>query len=221
MKVTRLPLLIIIIVLSTTSCRKLPEDLDGFTGVGRVEIENRTLASFENVHLSSVVNAMIFESRSQTVSVIAGANILDLVTTEVRENTLYVNVENGDFEGTAVTIEIGIPSMASLTTDGTNSVDLLGITTNFLEANLQGEGHIFISGETDELIVNSTGSTDFDGFGFLAKTCKVSHSGTGKISVSVGSSLFGTLTSSGDIVYQGSPQIEIDVTGRGRIIDAN
>jgi hypothetical protein len=99
------------------------------------------------------------------------------------------------------------------------------MTANFntqrTDALLSGSGDIKLSGTTTSQSVVLSGSGSYSTFGLMSNICVMNSSGSGNAEISVSDELDANLSASGNISYKGMPTITSNVTGSGRLIDAN
>ena len=105
--------------------------------------------------------------------------------------------------------------------NGSGKFNFNGFVGKKFTATLSNSGDVLLTGNADEVNVTSTGSSNFDAIGLAAKKAKVVNNGSGAISVSAESNLDATITSSGKVVYAGTPKIKIQNTGTGQLEKKN
>jgi hypothetical protein len=89
---------------------------------------------------------------------------------------------------------------------------------------LAGSGTISVARESsllDNLEISIGGSGSFQGFSLPTKRCITTITGSGNTEISVNETLEGNISGSGSIFYQGQPQISVNITGSGRVVDSN
>ncbi|MEP5614136.1 MAG: DUF2807 domain-containing protein [Cyclobacteriaceae bacterium] len=217
MKISIYAVLFSIIILS--GC----ENLDGpqIQGSENVISESREVGSFESIHISSVINATI-EQGEQAVSIRANDNIMDLIYTEVRDNILYIDLEEGNYGEISITVAITNDQLLTLTTVGVNSVFVQQFNDlDRLEVNIEGVGDIQMSGSAREVAINSSGSSNLEAFDFICENCEIDLTGVGNVQITVTEELVGALSGVGNILYKGSPEIDVEVTGVGNVVNSN
>lgn len=206
-------------ILLTTSCES---DSPQITGSGVIVSETRTVDSFESVHISSIADVTITKGATNGLLVRSDNNIIGLVKTEVRGNTLFIDLEDGSYD--KVTLEVNVSSevLTELTTTGVNSVEVNDFEElDKLSVSISGVGNVKLRGSAEELEINNSGATNFEGFDFIANSCKVEVSGVGSVELTVVDLLSGTLSGVGNIRYKGSPTLDVAVSGVGSVINAN
>lgn len=105
--------------------------------------------------------------------------------------------------------------------NGSGNINFNGFVGKKFIATLSNSGDVTVNGNADEVNVTSTGSSNVDAINLPAKKAKVVNNGSGAISVSAESSLDATITSSGKVVYSGTPKIKIQNTGTGQLEKKN
>lgn len=104
---------------------------------------------------------------------------------------------------TGDTLELRISSTGSIN---------LSVTVKNLKATGTSTGRFILSGSADQAEINLSSTGDFDGYSFQLVDAKVSVSSTGSAYVNVSGDLVGTISSIGNIVYDGNPA---SVTSKG------
>ena len=241
MKTIITPLLLFTLLIAV-SCSD--DDVDGF---GPVITEELQLASFQNVdfQIAGVVN--IKQGPVQQVMVTSQANIIQSLNTRVVNNTWEINFgSNGSYNYRVMEITITLPNVSGIALSGSGSmtleafenqselqIALLGsgnmdieqlVGSNRVTVDLAGSGTINVARESsllENLEISISGSGSFRGFSLPARNCSTSITGSGNTEVTVNEELDGIISGSGSIFYMGRPQISINITGSGRVVDAN
>ena len=104
---------------------------------------------------------------------------------------------------------------------GSGNTSFNGFVGKKFTATLSNSGDVSVTGNADEVNVTSTGSSNVDALSLPAKKAKVVNNGSGTITVSAASNLDATISSSGKVVYSGTPKIKIQNTGTGQLEKKN
>jgi len=205
MKTDNYFLIVVVLFLCTTAC----ED-DGDTkekkvvGTGPVVTKTLDLSSFNNIKLVGVANFYITIGTPQSVVLKAQQNIIDVITWEVANQTLKVELEEN------VTIENHEEIRFDITMPEINRIELTGV------------GNFVLSGDDqDELTIVLTGVGHVKAFDMKVGTCTITSSGVGDCEVYVLNELIVTISGVGNVYYKGNPAITETVTGIGELIPAN
>jgi len=173
-------------------------------GEGPVVAETLDLDSFSKIANSGVANFYITIGSPQSVILKAQQNIIDVMTYEVKGQTLDIGLEkNVSIENhEEIRFEITIPTIS--------------------EIELTGVGDFYLSGDDqDELTINFTGVGNVESFDMKVGSCYITLTGVGNCEVYVTDVLDVTITGVGNVYYKGTPAITSSITGLGQLINSN
>lgn len=172
-------------------------------GSGPVESEIRPVSDFTGVNVTGQCNTDISIGDSFYVELFAQAQVLDVMTTEVRNNILNIGF-NPDF---------------NVNTDEEISATIVLPSINFI--GLSGAGGFVLSGEKQaRLDIQISGAGDVQAFNLPVDVCNIGISGTGNCEVHVMETLQAGISGVGNIFYKGSPDITSDISGVGNVVAA-
>jgi len=209
-------------------------------GNGRTATVRRVVGDFTNVtsYGDFIVDVSIGETTS--VSVEADENLLSYIETYIKGNTLVIETEDNQCieSREQIYVHIVTPSVYELkmsgsgviycddvTADelkyvltGSGDIQSTGLSVNFIEANLTGSGEISLSGSADQTDFLISGSGNIKALSLEQNKCIATVSGSGTIYTFVNELLDALISGSGNIVYKGEPEKEVNITGSGRVI---
>ena len=211
-----LPIVLLLALIS--SCSR-----DTITGSGDLTSEFRNVANFTKVSSEGIFEVTITQGTSQSIEIIADDNIMHKVKTKVVNNELrlYLDDDNS-YRDINLQANIAVPRVNGIKNSGAGNVTIYDVMEDgsFNVFN-SGSGNISIDGYAESLSIKNEGSGNFYGFLFDINICNVDISGSGNGEVSCVDNLDIHIKGSGDVYYLGSPSIEADISGSGKIIDAN
>lgn len=212
-----LPLIFLLISMSSCS------DDDLIIGSGNPTSEFRSVANFSKISAEGVFDITITQGSVQSVEIIADDNIIHKVKTKVVSNELklYLDDDN-NYRGIILEVNIIVPSINSVKNSGVGNITILDVDTidNFYVYN-SGTGTISIAGTAESLTLENEGSGKFNGFQFIVSTCDVEIIGSGDCEVNVINQLHVDIEGSGDAYYKGSPVIDANISGSGKLVNSN
>lgn len=189
-----------------------------------VEVRN-VVGSFNSIVISSAIDLIISQSNSTAVAVSASeAKYVDGITTEVRNNTLYIGYKSNmgwgakymrAYVSVPTLMKIGASGACNVKTEGTFKTDDLEIvlsgSSDFKGAvkvtNLKliasGSSDFVISGSATNLRAGLSGASDLKAFELSADYCDVSASGASDIQILVNKELKAAASGASDIFYKG------------------
>lgn len=236
-------LLLIAVVCFGTSCKR-----NIIKGNGPEATETRAAQQqFTSITIEAPVNAVITvtEGAAADVQVSGYKNLVSLIKTEIKGNTLRVYTDDLTHIDTDkdIVVTITIPSLSNLDITGAGEATVAGtlkaekfnlditgagdvtidnITGNTFIANLSGAGSLNVkNGSVNSVVYEVTGAGEVTSFPLIAKHVEANVTGAGDVELNATEQLDANITGVGNISYKGHPAIKQSVTGAGSIEDAN
>jgi hypothetical protein len=224
---------VLITLLIIVSCNVIGE-----MGSGNVIREERKVSSFNGIDVSGAFDVILIQGTSNSVIVEADDNLMDLIRTEVRGNTLVIDnkkpihhskslklfitfteLKSIDLSG-AVDIESqGKLTLPELAISGSGASDgKLDMDVQKLSIDCSGGSKLKLSGSAKDVDVEASGAVDLIAFDFPAETYKLSISGAGKADINVSKELNVDISGAASVHYKGNPTKNIqDISGAGSV----
>ena len=243
--------LLALMVIFFSSCDKngincIGSSLETIKGEGSIVTSTLNLNNFTGIDLSFADNVTISYGTTQEVKATGHANIINRIKTNVTNNIWDVALEDGCYQDYELSIHITIPTLNKIYLSGSGNIVVNDFSNqSALEVKLSGSGNITLNDfeGTTNLAVTLSGSGDikgnkaistlnnfnltlngsgnYQGFPISGKACTVLLSGSGNCELTAYNTLNATLSGSGNISYKGNPTITQNITGSGRVINAN
>jgi hypothetical protein len=239
-----LPLLALITLFLLPGCGK--ENMgDCVKSTGKVMQQNRSVAAFDKLEVEDNINVFITFGDENELVAEAGENLLPLIITEVKDNTLIIRNDNKcnwvrSFE-VPVNVYLKSTGLQSITSRGFGLIETLDtlVTDVFTAEHWLASGKIKLRIDAQEVYLKShTGVGDFDCIGkagylylyssshgifrtenLVADNCYALNFGTGDFHVNVSDTLIVSLSSLGNIYYNsGVTIITEQISGSGTTI---
>ncbi len=229
-----------------SSCQK-SDPIDCFKSTGKDITETRDASYFNKIVLEDNVNLVLTQSDDYAISVFGGKNVLKKVRTDInnevlniknnnscnwmrsfdREITVYAHVKtlnNIEYRGSG-----DISSTNTLTGDslhlnvweGAGKVDLdVNLHRNYIFFHI-GTANIHYSGNAYLSYISLTSFGPIYAENLATRFTYVTNKGSNVCYVNSNLRLEATITNLGDIYYFGDPEISLNDTGEGELINAN
>ena len=215
--------ILLILLGSSTSCF-----FSGVKGNGNVVTKNRNISDdFVRVKASAGIDVFITQNGEMSLVVEADENLHELIKTEVRNGTLYIESKKNIWTAKAKKVhlsiekllEIEVSSGAELTSENTlNANDLKIIATSGAELNLHlnvdslycessSGADVNLDGRANNFNVNSSSGSDIDAYGLETSYCIAKASSGSNIKVNVNKTFDGDASSGADIQFRGNAKI--------------
>ncbi|MGI9657786.1 MAG: head GIN domain-containing protein [Gaiellaceae bacterium] len=193
-------------------------DGGGVRGSGTSASEAREVESFTKVESDGAADIVVSIGEPQSVMVETDDNLLALLETDVRGDTLRIRFRDRVRSTAGLDVAITVPALEDVTINGAADVEIEGASGGNLGFTINGAASIYATGKVDRVDVDINGAGDVQLFELVAETVDISISGNGDVEVHATRSLSARLSGSGQVVYDGDPaEVDTSVTGSGSI----
>jgi hypothetical protein len=207
-------------------------------GNGNIRTSERTVSSFNKIHISGSAEVRFHESQEYRASVTVDSNLDEYVEVYVSGNVPNIRTRNGYFcSFTKLLVDVYCPVLTRVSMSGSGyfegadtittpvfAADISGngkisgrIECESFSAKISGSGKINVTGNSGSSKISISGAGTFYGDTFTVNTAVVSISGSGNVNVYVTNSLKADISGSGTIYYRGNPQVNSKISGSGRV----
>jgi len=160
--------------------------------------QERNVEGFNGIKFEGVGNVNVYPGENYLVIVKTDSNLMDRVLTTVSGNILQITHKSGQFNASELTINVYMPEIKSIALNSAGNIKVFNGNSSELNISLSGAGNI----EAQDLQVQNV---------------TVNNSGAGNVKIWAINTLNGTLSGAGNILYKGSPTVNINKTGTGNI----
>lgn len=193
-------------------------------GSGNLVKEDRNIdASIINLDSRGTVDITIkiVPDAQPSLSVQADDNLINMVTTKLKGDTLVVENEGNYSTQNKMFVELTLPSLEKIKNSGTG--DITGILiTDKTTIQTSGTGSFKIEGVAKHLELVDSGTSDLSLKGLQAKSIDLRNSGTGDVKCWATESLTIRNSGTGDVKFWGNPiNVSKSNTGVGKIDSKN
>jgi hypothetical protein len=176
-------------------------------GSGIVKTEKRSIASFDSIDANYVGSIQVRSQGQDSLEISGDDNIIPLITTEVKNGTLYIRPTKGYNPQQKLQIIISTPDLKKFVFDGVGKANLSNVKNDRLEIVVNGVGDFSASGETKEADITLSGVGSLDAKNLHTVNAKVNSTGVGNVDIYVTGQLDAQASGVGKINYYGSPKI--------------
>ena len=211
---------------------------DCIQGEGELINEKRDVSGFDRIKLDMSARIILTQDSSFSMMIEAQENILDILTTDVNNATLDIDLK--EFCITShepITIFISMPEIKKLEINSSGKIiaknmirakkidleidgsgDIIaGIKAEKIYADINGSGEIELGGICKSLSVDINGSGEFYGMDLKSSDADIDISGSGNCTIYVLDELKVDINGSGDVRYKGDPDLNTDISGSGNV----
>ncbi|MBN1295333.1 DUF2807 domain-containing protein [bacterium] len=208
-------------------------------GDGPVIVDQRNVEAFTGIRVNGSMDVTVTQGEQQTVAVHGEENLIPLIETIVRDDTLVIGSRNGIVSSQEIRVIITIPRLNAVQVDGSGEIEATGVWTgeefvavvngsgditvkmcdvDRITCRVSGSGDATLSGSTRELTCHLNGSGDIDASEMAAVQANAELHGSGDIRIRASATLNAKVVGSGDIHCTGDAEITRSIVGSGSII---
>ncbi len=211
--------------LSLTACEDITIKVGnkkGVKGSGVAATETRALTPFTGVDLAGVGKLVlkVGEGSAYSVKVTADDNLLPLVETIVKGDTLTIQLKDSVSLTNSVgfTYEITAPKIEKIESSGAASIEAGGFNGGKLNVDVSGVGSVKLAGRVEEFRADLSGAGSLDTTSLAADDVKLDLSGVGSADVRADKRIRANVSGLGSITWHGSAtDVKTDVSGLGSV----
>lgn len=186
--------------------------------------EMRRVDSFTSVRNKGAFEVNIQVGPEQSVKVTADSDIMDKIETEVRGDTLHIQMDRDfswrDYRNIdTLRVDITVPALEAVRVDGSGDFEVRGVDDGDFRANVNGSGDIeLIDAKADTLSIDIKGSGDVEVSG-NCNSIDVEVKGSGDVSARDMECKNGDIgiMGSGDVMVYLSESVEVGIMGSGDV----
>jgi len=198
-------MLICIAVIGTAGCSLI--NVNKVNGSGVVKTEKRSLAQYTALDVNCPASLEVRLQERETFEISGDDNLIPLITTEVKNNTLYIRSTKEIAPREKLRITLSNPDLASFSFRGAGDANLSNIKNDRIEIVLSGAGELTASGETKEASITLSGAGSVDAKNLLAAKAKADSTGVGSLDIYATEQLEAKASGVGEINYYGNPKV--------------
>ncbi len=189
------------------------------TGSGVPKSEDRNLSeSIQSISLYGIGQMKVIIGDQASLKVTADENMLQYVTSEVKDGRLSVGVGNGSYVWhNPPQCLMTIPELKSITLEGQTQMDVEGLNEASLSIEADGQCSIVLSGTAAEQIIRLEGQCVCDATNLKGTTAIVNSKGQCNIRLSSLQSVEGEIGGVAVLLYQGNPMLKIQTNDAAKV----
>jgi hypothetical protein len=203
--------------------------------------ETRSVSGYTGIDFSTFGKVNISQGSSESLTIEGRDNLVPLVTTSVKNGTLYIamkpniNVTTLNTEN-LLTFTISVKDLSSISISGLGNVLMDSLSTSDFKVSMSGAGqfklnqltattvgidisglgNVEIAGTATSATVNISGAGNANCPDLKLQSANVTIPGLGNATLWVTDQLTGNISGAGSVSYYGSPQTSTQVSGLGK-----
>jgi len=198
-------LTLLVIILTSSSCKFGHHS--GVRGSGTRKTEARELKAFKTIDTTGSFEINITAQKPASFEIEADDNIVPLIKTEVRGDTLFVTTEQSINPSRSVRLRVTLPELAAVTSRGAGEINIVDANSDSLKLESLGAASIEAAGKAKTVTISSTGAGKVDAGNLIAEKANVDVKGAASVEVNASEQLDVTVAGAGSVQYSGNPKV--------------
>ncbi|HET9713791.1 MAG TPA: head GIN domain-containing protein [Pyrinomonadaceae bacterium] len=186
-------------------------------GSGKRVVEKRQIPAFTSIETNGAFTIAITCQKEPSLEVEGDDNVLQLVSTEVKNNVLHLKSSKGYSTSEPVKFRITVPNLEGLTVSGAGKVDIKEMKSDTFAIDSEGAPYITVAGDTKILKVDSNGAGKIDTYNLRASKGTVECNGATIVDLFVADELDVKVNGPSTVTYKGDPVVNKNINGPGRV----
>ncbi|RYY54027.1 MAG: DUF2807 domain-containing protein [Chitinophagaceae bacterium] len=231
-------LIAILTIALLPSCRLMSRN--SVRGDGNVVNQTRNISNFSGVEAGGAVDVYLSTDSGYSVRVEADQNLQEYIEVYLDGGTLRIrNANNTSVEPSRpIKVYVSAPNLEKLGASGASNIYGSGkiTTSREMDIDLSGASRIRaeiksprvtvemsgacsaeLKGETRDLSIEASGSSDLKAFDLLAENVDIDISGAGSVEVYASVKLNAGASGASNIRYKGTASVSTDISGAGSV----
>jgi putative autotransporter adhesin-like protein len=186
-------------------------------GSGKRVSEKRQIPAFTSIETNGAFTITITCQKEPSLEVEGDDNVLQIVTSEVKNNVLHLQSSKGYSTSEPVKFKITVPNLEGLTVSGAGKVDVKEMKSDTFAIDSEGAPYITVGGDTKNLKVNSNGAGKIDTYNLRASKGTVECNGATIVDLFVADELDVKVNGPSTVTYKGDPVVNKNINGPGKV----
>ncbi len=178
----------------------------------------RGVDNFSSIELSCPADVIYKVAECSTMKIEGPSNVLPLLCTIVKNNVLYIDIEQPVNLVGPLKLEISSPMLLEVTVNGSGSMSLQNVESSSFNATLNGSGNIDIQGNIQKINIDIQGSGNVKAYKTCVNSAHISVVGSGNAKMYVTNTVQAKVVGPGCIKVKGNPvNRQVQTIGPGKI----
>ncbi len=209
-------------------------------GDGNVVKESRSVSSFSKIEMDDVINVFLTQAESESVIVESDKNIIPLISTNVKDDKLYITLKSGIKieKVTKINVYVNIRNIDEIELNGvgnlksTNKLELgnfkissnsvgntnLDLSCDNLELQNNSVGNTTLTGKAENVNIISNSVGNVNASGLTAQILTIHNNSVGNAEVKADKEIYISQSGIGNITYKGNAVVrKLDKSGIGNV----
>jgi len=182
-------------------------------GQGLVTSETREVAAFSRIEATAGIRVVVRIGPAEAIEVSAQENLLPVIATDVRGDTLSIDASEDFTTVEPVTITVVIPALDGLTLSGGSRAEIEGLDADSLELRIRGGAQVTAAGSVGSVALDADGGATANLEDLSARIATVSMEGGATATLTASDEVTGTAAGGSRLTVLGEGDVSVEESG--------
>ena len=182
-------------------------------GQGPVTSETREVGAFSRIEASAGIRVVVRIGPSEAIEVTAQENLLPVIATDLRGDTLSIEASEDFTTLEPVTITVVVPALDGITLSGGSQAVIDGLDAESLELRIRGGAQVTAAGSVDSVELDAGGGATASLEDLSARVATVSMDGGATATLTASGEVSGTAAGGSRLTVLGDAVVSVEASG--------
>jgi hypothetical protein len=186
-------------------------------GQGPVTSETREVGAFSRIEATAGIRIVVHIGPSEAVEVSAQENLLPVIATDLRGDTLSIEASEDFTTLEPVTITVVVPALDGITLSGGSQAVIDGLDGESLELRIRGGAQVTAAGSVDSVGLDAGGGAMASLEDLSARVATVSMDGGATATLTASGEVSGTAAGGSRLTVLGDAVVSVEESGGSEV----
>ena len=186
-------------------------------GQGPVTSETREVGAFSRIEASTGIRVVVRIGPSEAVEVTAHENLLPVIATDLRGETLNIEASEDFTTLEPVTVTVVVPALDGITLSGGSQAVIDGLDAESLELRIGGGAQVTAAGSVGSVTLHADGGATASLEDLSVRVATVSMDGGATATLTASDDVTGTAASGSRLTVLGDAVVSVEESGGSEV----
>jgi hypothetical protein len=186
-------------------------------GQGPVTSETREVGAFSRIEATAGIRIVVHIGPSEAVEVSAQENLLPVIATDLRGDTLRIEASEDFTTLEPVTVTVVVPALDGITLSGGAQAVIDGVAAESLELRIRGGAQVTAAGSVDSVGLDAGGGAMASLEDLSARVATVSMDGGATATLTASGEVTGTAAGGSRLTVLGDAVVSVEESGGSEV----
>jgi hypothetical protein len=186
-------------------------------GRGPVTSETREVGAFSRIEASAGVRVVVRIGPSEAVEVTAQENLLPVIATDMRGDTLSIEASEDFTTLEPVTVTVVVPALDGITLNGGSQAVIDGLDAESLELRIRGGAQVTAAGSADHVALDADGGATANLEDLSVRVATVAIDGGATAALTASDEVTGKAAGGSRLTVLGEADVSVEVSGGSEV----